>query len=114
MRHNMCVRLSGIALKMSCERRSIRNHRLCCVGRVAVAALHGSHGRWPARGLAVSASASGLVGREFESSRPGLTKTLQTGTVTFLPGARCVEELEGTHPEHENKPSETKADIVHH
>ena len=33
-------------------------------------------------------------------------------TVTFLPGARCVEELQGTHPELKNKPSQTKQDFV--
>jgi len=68
----------------------------------------------PARGLVVSASASLLVGRKFDS-RPGLTKTLQItvpnlvfvfgiwyqiGTVAFLPGARRTEELQGTQAEH--------------
>jgi len=38
--------------------------------------------------------------------RPGLT--LQIGTVAFLPGARCAEVLQGTQPEHKNKPSEMK------
>jgi len=28
------------------------------------------------------------------------------------PGARCAEELQGTHPEHKNKPSEMKPEIV--
>jgi len=28
---------------------------------------------------------------------------LQIGTAAFLPGARCVKELQGTHPEHKNK-----------
>jgi len=59
----------------------------------------------------VSASASVLVGRDF-TSLSGLTKTLWIGTVAFLPGARCAEELQGTHPEHKNKPSEMKPDIV--
>jgi len=53
----------------------------------------------PARGVVVSASAAMLVGRKFDS-RPGLTKTLQIGTVALLPGARCTEELQGTQPEH--------------
>ena len=41
-----------------------------------------------------SASASVLVVLEFDS-QPGLTKTLQIGTATFLPGVRCVEVLRG-------------------
>ena len=41
---------------------------------------------WPDRGLVVSASASMLVGLEFDS-RPGLTKTLLIGSTAFLPGA---------------------------
>ena len=55
----------------------------------------------------VTAPASVLVGREFDS-QPGLTKTLQIGTAAFSPGARCAEELQGTH----NKPSEMQTDIV--
>ena len=47
------------------------------------------------RGVVVSASASLLVGRKFDSC-PGLTKTLQIGV--FLPGARCAEKLQGTPP----------------
>jgi len=34
-----------------------------------------------------------LVGLEFDSRR-GLTKTLQFGTVSFLPGARFAEQLQ--------------------
>jgi len=41
------------------------------------------------------ASASVLVGREFEF-QPGLIKTLQIGTADFLPGAQYTEELQGT------------------
>jgi len=38
---------------------------------------------------------------------------LYVGTVAFLPGIRCTEELQGTHPEHKkNKPSEMKPEIV--
>jgi len=37
---------------------------------------------------------------------------MQIGTVAFLPGAWCAEELQGTHPEHKNKPSELKPEIV--
>jgi len=40
-------------------------------------------------------SASGLVGREFDSQLV-LTKTLKIGTAAFLPGARYMEELQGT------------------
>jgi len=40
----------------------------------------------PACGLVVGAFASVLVGLEFDS-RPGLSKVLWTGSVTFLPGA---------------------------
>ena len=59
----------------------------------------------------VSASASVLVGREFDS-RPGLTKTLYIGTAAFLPDARCTEELQGTHPEQQQKwTSEMKPEI---
>jgi len=36
-------------------------------------------------------------------SRPGLTKTLEIGTVAFSPGAQCTEELQGTQPEHRNQ-----------
>jgi len=37
---------------------------------------------------------------------------LQIGTVAFLPGARCAEVLQGTQPEHKNKPSEMKPEII--
>ena len=37
---------------------------------------------------------------ESSNSRPGLTKTVQIGTAAFLTDARCVQELQGTHPEH--------------
>ena len=65
------------------------------------------HLQTPSTSIVVSAYASVLVGREFDS-RPGRTKTLQISTVIFLPGARCAEELQGKHPEHKNKPSEMK------
>jgi len=39
------------------------------------------------------------------------TKTLPIGTAAFLPGARCAEELQGTHPEHK-KTSQLKPEIV--
>jgi len=42
----------------------------------------------------------------------GITKTLEIGTVAFLPGARCAEEVQETHPGHKNKPSEMKPEIV--
>jgi len=38
------------------------------------------------------------------------TKTLPIGTAAFLPGTRCVEELQGTQPEH--KTSQLKPEIV--
>jgi len=44
-----------------------------------------------------------VVDREFDS-RPSVAKTLQIGTAAFLPGARCADDLLGTHPEHKNKP----------
>jgi len=34
------------------------------------------------------------------------------GTVAFLPGAQYAEELQETHPEHKNKPSELKPEVV--
>jgi len=42
----------------------------------------------------------------------GLTKTMLIGTVAFLPGAQYAEELQETHPEHKNKPSELKPEVV--
>jgi len=65
----------------------------------------------PARGVVVSASAAMLVGRKFDS-RPGLTKTLQIGTVALLPGARCTEELQGTQPELQGTQPEHKRNRV--
>jgi len=80
-----------------------------CVSRAS--ATQGSYTFRPARGLVVRAFTSVLVGREFGrvTPRPGHTKTLQEGTATFLPGARCAEELQGTHPELRNKPSDVKS-----
>jgi len=46
----------------------------------------------PDCGLVASASGSVLVVLEF-ASRSDLTKTLQVGTVTFLPGAQCVHRV---------------------
>jgi len=36
----------------------------------------------------------------------------KSGTAAFLPGTRCAEELQGTHPEHKNKSSVMKLEIV--
>jgi len=46
--------------------------------------------------MVVSSFASVVVYLEF-NPRPGLNKTLQlgSGTVTFLPGTQCTEELRG-------------------
>jgi len=33
-------------------------------------------------------------------------------SVAFLPGARCAEELQGSQPEHKNKSSEMKPEII--
>jgi len=51
-----------------------------------------------------------LGGQEFHSQLD-LAKTLQIGTVALLPGARCAEELQGTHPEN-TKMREMKPEIV--
>ena len=51
-----------------------------------------SAGTSPWRGVMFIESASLLVGLVFDS-RLGLTTTLHISTVTFLPGAWCVEEL---------------------
>ena len=62
-------------------------------------------------GPVVSASASVLVGPRGLSAG-SYQDLIKIGTAAFLPGARCAEELQGTHPEHRNKPSELKAEIV--
>jgi len=45
----------------------------------------------PACGLVISASASVLVGREFDSAES--YQDLKVGTAAFLPGVPCTEEL---------------------
>jgi len=47
------------------------------------------------------ASASLLVCREFDSA--GSYQDLVNWYCSLLPGARCAEELQGTHPEHTKK-----------
>ena len=61
------------------------------------------------RSIVVSASASVLEGREFPA---GSYQDLVNWYRSLLPGARCAEELQGSNPEHTNKPSEMKPEIA--
>jgi len=54
---------------------------------------------------------SQLVGQE-RSTLGRVTKTLQIGTVAFLPGARCTEELQGTQPEYKTNRVKMNQEIV--